>query len=118
MLTICTAGFVDSHSLSADMFARPQVYLNGTTPHRCLPAEREEGRPGGVQRRDRDKTRQLLLVRRLTGWGCHGGCAVLTLGVRDRFDELHPFVRVERVVAKAISDAIHRESGEWITWLQ
>ena len=44
-------------------------------------------------------------------------CGVLTLGVRDRFDELHPSVQAERVVAKAISDVIHRRSEKWITWL-
>ena len=43
---------------------------------------------------------------------------MLTLSARDRYDELHPSVQAERVVAKAISEAIHRESEEWITWLQ
>ena len=42
---------------------------------------------------------------------------MLTLGVWDRFDELHPSVQAERVVAKAISDVIHRRSEKWITWL-
>ena len=32
VLTVCAAGFFDSHSLFADMFARPQLYLNGTAP--------------------------------------------------------------------------------------
>ena len=31
-LTVCAAGFFDSHSLFADMFACPQLYLNGTAP--------------------------------------------------------------------------------------
>ena len=34
-----------------------------------------------------------------------------------RYDELHPSVQAERVVAKEISDVIHRRSGKWITWL-
>ena len=55
MLTICTAGFVDSHSLSADMFARPQVYLNGTAPlnvtgavHSCIFKQGESVHDTGV----------------------------------------------------------------------
>ena len=34
-----------------------------------------------------------------------------------RYDELHPSVQAERVVAKEISDVIHRRSEKWITWL-
>ena len=34
-----------------------------------------------------------------------------------RYDELHPSVQAERVVAKEISDVIHRRSERWITWL-
>ena len=38
-------------------------------------------------------------------------------GLWDRYDELHPSVQTERVVAKAISDVILRQSDQWITWL-
>ena len=34
-----------------------------------------------------------------------------------RYDELHPSEQTDRVVAKAISDVIHRRSEKWITWL-
>ncbi len=34
-----------------------------------------------------------------------------------KFDELHPSVQAERVVAKAISDVIHSKTEEWTTWL-
>lgn len=32
VLTMCATGLFDSHSLFADMFARPHLYLNGTAP--------------------------------------------------------------------------------------
>ena len=32
ILTVCTIGLFDSHSLFADIYARPQLYLNGTAP--------------------------------------------------------------------------------------
>ena len=57
------------------------------------------------------------MVRYLVDWEFHGGYVVLTLGGRDRYDELHPSVQAERVVAKALSDVIHRRSEKWITWL-
>ena len=37
--------------------------------------------------------------------------------VFNRWDELHPGVQANRVVAKAISDVIRRRSEQWITWL-
>ena len=43
-------------------------------------------------------------------------CLAVLIG-RSRFDELHPSVQAERVVAKAISDAIRRRSEKWIAWL-
>ncbi|PIL25409.1 hypothetical protein GSI_13299 [Ganoderma sinense ZZ0214-1] len=95
-------GFFDSHSLFADMFARPQLYLNGTAPlnvtgavHSCVFQLNESTGDPGV-------------------------CTDATGTDQDSFlwyDELHPSVQAERVVAKEISDAIHRRSEKWITWL-
>nr|VWO97463.1 Mannitol 1-phosphate dehydrogenase [Ganoderma boninense] len=95
-------GFFDSHSLFADMVARPQLYLNGTAPlnvtgavHSCVFDLNESTGDPGV-------------------------CTDATGTDQDSFlwfDELHPSVQAERVVAKAISDVIHRRSEKWITWL-
>ncbi|TFK88878.1 carbohydrate esterase family 16 protein, partial [Polyporus arcularius HHB13444] len=82
-------GLFDSHSLFADMFARPQLYLNGTAPlnvtgavHACVFELNESTSDPGV-------------------------CTDATGTDQDSFlwfDELHPSVQAERVVAKAISD--------------
>ncbi|EJF59315.1 hypothetical protein DICSQDRAFT_181996 [Dichomitus squalens LYAD-421 SS1] len=95
-------GLFDSHSLFADIFARPQLYLNGTAPlnvtgavHACVFRLSESTSDPGV-------------------------CTDATGTDQDSFlwyDELHPSVQAERVVAKAISDVIHRRSEKWITWL-
>ncbi|TBU30115.1 GDSL lipase/acylhydrolase [Dichomitus squalens] len=95
-------GLFDSHSLFADMFARPQLYLNGTAPlnvtgavHACVFQLNESTSDPGV-------------------------CTDATGTDQDSFlwfDELHPSVQAERVVAKAISDVTHRRSENWITWL-
>ncbi|RDX40992.1 hypothetical protein OH76DRAFT_1412498 [Lentinus brumalis] len=95
-------GLFDSHSLFADMFARPQLYLNGTAPlnvtgavHACVFKLNESTSDPGV-------------------------CTDATGTDQDSFlwfDELHPSVQAERVVAKAISDVIHRKTEKWTTWL-
>ncbi|RPD58829.1 GDSL lipase/acylhydrolase [Lentinus tigrinus ALCF2SS1-7] len=94
-------GLFDSHSLFADMFARPQLYLNGTAPlnvtgavHACIFQLNESTSDPGV-------------------------CTDATGTDQDSFlwfDELHPSVQAERVVAKAISDVIHRKTEKWTTW--
>ncbi|KAI0754371.1 GDSL lipase/esterase [Daedaleopsis nitida] len=95
-------GLFDSHSLFTDMFNRPQLYLNGTAPlnvtgavHACVFELNESTSDPGVCT-DAVGTDQDSFL-----W----------------FDELHPSVQAERVVAKAISDAIHRRTEKWITWL-
>ncbi|RPD58827.1 hypothetical protein L227DRAFT_612586 [Lentinus tigrinus ALCF2SS1-6] len=95
-------GLFDSHSLFADIFARPQLYLNGTAPlnvtgavHACVFELNESTTDPGV-------------------------CTDAVGTDQDSFlwyDELHPSVQAERVVAKAISDVIHRKTEQWITWL-
>ena len=39
-----------------------------------------------------------------------------TVGIR-RYDELHPSVQAERVVAKLIADVTLRKTEEYTTWL-
>ncbi|RDX40993.1 hypothetical protein OH76DRAFT_1467339 [Lentinus brumalis] len=94
-------GLFDSHALFADMFARPQLYFNGTAPlnvtgavHACVFELNESTTDPGV-------------------------CTDAVGTDQDSFlwyDELHPSVQAERVVAKAISDAVHRKTEKWITW--
>ncbi|KAI0807961.1 GDSL lipase/acylhydrolase [Fomes fomentarius] len=92
----------DSHALFADMINHPQLYLNGTAPlnvtgaiHACVFKEGEST-------------------------GNAGECTDAVGTDQDSFlwfDELHPSVQAERVVAKAISDVIHRRTEKWTTWL-
>ncbi|KAH9926275.1 GDSL lipase/acylhydrolase [Epithele typhae] len=97
-------GLFDSHTLFAQMFAQPQRFLNGTAPlnvtgcaHSCVFAPNERTSDPGVCT-DAVGTDQDSFL-----W----------------FDELHPSVQAERVVAKLIAAAIHRqpEADEFITWL-
>ncbi|KAI0754370.1 GDSL lipase/esterase [Daedaleopsis nitida] len=93
-------GLFDSHSLFADMFNRPQLYLNGTAPLNVT---------GAVHSCVFNSTGDPQLI-------CNDAVGT----DQDSFlwyDELHPSVQAERVVAKAISDAIHRRTERWITWL-
>ncbi|KAM5530586.1 hypothetical protein V8D89_015745 [Ganoderma adspersum] len=95
-------GFFDSHALFTDIYRNPKVYLNGTAPlnvtgavHSCIFKQGESVHDTGV-------------------------CTIAKGTDQDSFlwyDELHPSVQTERVVAKAISDVILRKSEQWITWL-
>ncbi|PIL25384.1 hypothetical protein GSI_13274 [Ganoderma sinense ZZ0214-1] len=96
-------GFFDSHSLFADIYKNPQLYLNGTAPlnvtgaaHSCV-YELNESTSGKAVCTTANGTDQDSFL-----W----------------YDELHPSVQTERVVAQAIADAIRRKSENWITWLQ
>ena len=101
------------------MYARPQLYLNGTGPfnvtgaaHACVFQENESQHDRGVCTDSPDPDSFL--------WSVHCDPNLVDdvlVTVRDRYDELHPSVQASRVVARAISDAIHRRSEEWITWL-
>ncbi|KAI0770406.1 GDSL lipase/esterase [Fomes fomentarius] len=92
----------DSHSLFTDMINHPQLYLNGTAPlnvtgavHACVFKEGEST-------------------------GDTGECTDAVGTDQDSFlwfDELHPSVQAERVVAQAISDVVHRRTEKWTTWL-
>ncbi|TBU30111.1 hypothetical protein BD311DRAFT_864315 [Dichomitus squalens] len=93
-------GLFDSHALLADMYARPELYLNGSAPfnvtgaaHACVYQFDESQLDPGVCTNAPDPDSYL--------W----------------WDELHPGVQANRVVGKAISDVIHRRSEQWITWL-
>ncbi|KAI0703969.1 hypothetical protein C8Q76DRAFT_823416 [Earliella scabrosa] len=97
-------GLFDSHSLFTDMINRPQLFLNGTAPlnvtgaaHSCVFELNESTSDPGVCT-DAVGTDQDSFL-----W-------------YSRFDELHPSVQAERVVAKLISDAIHRRTERFITW--
>ncbi|KAH9926288.1 GDSL lipase/esterase [Epithele typhae] len=97
-------GLFDSHTLFADMFAHPERFLNGTAPlnvtgavHSCVLQLNESTSDPGVCT-DAVGTDQDSFL-----W----------------FDELHPSVQAERVVAKLIASSIHREpsADRYITWL-
>ena len=45
------------------------------------------------------------------------GWRMLADVVTSRFDELHPSVQAERVVAKFVSETIRRRSDTYTTWL-
>ncbi|KAH9926294.1 GDSL lipase/acylhydrolase [Epithele typhae] len=97
-------GLFDSHTLFADMFADPSRFLNGTAPlnvtgavHSCVFALNESmGDPGVCT--DAVGTDQDSFL-----W----------------FDELHPSVQADRVVAELIVGSINREpsADRYITWL-
>ncbi|KAI0741767.1 SGNH hydrolase-type esterase domain-containing protein [Daedaleopsis nitida] len=85
----------DSHSLFADMIRHPELYLNGTAPLNVT---------GAVH-------------------ACYSGnydnCTDVLGTDQDSYlwyDELHPSVQAERVVAKAMSDVIARKAENWTTW--
>ncbi|PIL25383.1 hypothetical protein GSI_13273 [Ganoderma sinense ZZ0214-1] len=95
-------GLFDSHSLFTEIYAHPELYLNGTAPlnvtgsaHACVLQLNESVSDPGVCT-DAVGTDQASYL-----W----------------YDELHPSEQTDRIVAKAISDVIHRRSEQWITWL-
>jgi len=93
-------GLFDSHSLFADMFANPSLYLNGTAPLNVT---------GAVN----------SCVFQIDG--TTGACTTVTdRAARDSFlwfDELHPSEQADRVVAREISQAIQGKTSKWTTWL-
>ena len=112
-------GLFDSHSLFADMYAKPADYLNGTAPlnvtgavHSCVFEEGESTSDPGdcttVEGTDRDSYLWWVSV-------CPSAFPFLT-GLAFRFDELHPSEQADRVVAKQISEVILGEDNKWTTW--
>ncbi|KIJ22627.1 carbohydrate esterase family 16 protein, partial [Sphaerobolus stellatus SS14] len=92
-------GLLDSHSLFADMFAHPQLYLNGTAPLNVT---------GAVNSCVFDLNSN------------NNTCTVAQGTARDSFlwfDELHPSEQADRVVARQVADVIQGEKNKWVTWL-
>ncbi|KAF5329579.1 hypothetical protein D9619_009006 [Psilocybe cf. subviscida] len=95
-------GIFDSHSLFTDMFARPQVYLNGTAPLNVT---------GAVQ---------ACVFKLNESTSDTGACTIAKGSDRDSFlwfDELHPSEQADRVVARQIADVIEGKGNKWTTWL-
>ncbi|KDR79521.1 hypothetical protein GALMADRAFT_63124 [Galerina marginata CBS 339.88] len=94
-------GIFDSHSLFADMFAHPELYLNGTAPLNVT---------GAVD----------SCVYPLNGHTKR--CTTVTGDDRDSFlwyvfDELHPSEQANRIVAREIAQVIVGQKNKWTTWL-
>ncbi|KDR73972.1 hypothetical protein GALMADRAFT_596103 [Galerina marginata CBS 339.88] len=92
-------GIFDSHSLFADMFAHPALYLNGTAPLNVT---------GSVN----------ACVFPLNG--NTGTCTTATGTDRDSFlwfDELHPSEQADRIVAREIAQVVVGQKNKWTTWL-
>ncbi|TFK69221.1 SGNH hydrolase [Pluteus cervinus] len=92
-------GIFDSHSLFADMYKNPKLYLNGTAPLNVTGAVQtcvyELDKPGST-------------------------CTTAQGSARDSFlwyDELHPSEQADRIVAREISEVIQGKSNKWTTWL-
>ncbi|KAJ3507245.1 hypothetical protein NLJ89_g6414 [Agrocybe chaxingu] len=95
-------GIFDAHSLFADMYARPQLYLNGTVPfnvngavHACVFQLNESTSNPGV-------------------------CTDVEGAARDSYlwyDELHPSEQADRIVAREVAQVIKGQKNQWTTWL-
>jgi len=95
-------GIFDSHSLFADMHARPQLYLNGTAPLNVT---------GAVQ---------ACVFRLNESTSDTGACTIAQGTDRDSFlwfDELHPSEQADRIVAREIAQVIEGRANQWTTWL-
>ncbi|KAF8968762.1 carbohydrate esterase family 16 protein [Flammula alnicola] len=95
-------GIFDSHSLFADMFAHPALYLNGTAPLNVT---------GAVQ------ACVFGLNESTSG---PAACTVAQGSDRDSFlwfDELHPSEQADRIVAREIAQVIEGHQNRWTTWL-
>ena len=122
------AGFFDSHALFTDIYEHPELYLNGTAPlnvtgaaHACV-YELNESTSGHAVCTTANVTDQdsylWYVALCLCAWGVPRERRANAGYARDRYDELHPSVQTERVVAQAIADVIRRKSEKWITWLR
>ncbi|KAF9478581.1 hypothetical protein BDN70DRAFT_933290 [Pholiota conissans] len=95
-------GIFDSHSLFADMFSRPQLYLNGTAPLNVT---------GAVQ---------ACVFELNESTSDTGACTIAKGSDRDSFlwfDELHPSEQADRIVAREIAQVIEGRANQWTTWL-
>ncbi|KAH9926289.1 uncharacterized protein BXZ73DRAFT_102971 [Epithele typhae] len=101
-LTGSPPALFDAHALFTDMYAHPARFLNGTAPLNVTGAVRSCVYAPGESTGD------------------PGVCTVASGTDADSFlwfDELHPSVQAERVVAKVMVDTIERKSEEYATWL-
>lgn len=110
----------DSHSLFADMFAHPALYLNGTAPlnvtgsiRACVFQLNESTSDTGdctiATGTDVDSFLwYVLTVSSRFGQNCKS---------RNRFDELHPSEQADRIVGREIASVIRGEKNRWTTWL-
>ncbi|KAF9560331.1 hypothetical protein CPC08DRAFT_818293 [Agrocybe pediades] len=95
-------GIFDSHSLFADMFANPSLYLNGTAPLNVT---------GAVQ---------ACVFELNESTSDTGSCTIAHGTDRDSFlwfDELHPSEQADRIVAREIAQVIEGKKNKWTTWL-
>ncbi|KAH8092197.1 GDSL lipase/esterase [Cristinia sonorae] len=96
-------GLFDSHALFTEMLAHPQLFLNGTAPLNITGAVRSCVFPEGA-----DTSNNSL-----------ASCTIATGTDVDSFlwfDELHPSEQADRVVAREVAAAIHRQSSKFTTW--
>ncbi|KAF8153950.1 GDSL lipase/acylhydrolase [Crassisporium funariophilum] len=95
-------GIFDSHSLFADMFAHPSLYLNGTAPLNTT---------GAVK---------ACVFQQNESTGDPGTCTIATGTAKDSFlwfDELHPSEQADRIVAREVAQVIKGQANKWTTWL-
>jgi len=95
-------GIFDSHSLFADMYAHPALYLNGTAPLNTT---------GAVQ---------TCVFQLNESTSNPGDCTIITGTDKDSylwFDELHPSEQADRVVAREIAQVIEGQENRWTDWL-
>ncbi|KAI0260737.1 GDSL lipase/acylhydrolase [Gloeopeniophorella convolvens] len=94
-------GLFDSHTLFADMFARPQLYLNGTAPLNVTGAVRA------------------CVFNEFESTSDTGACTIATGSAKDSFlwfDELHPSEQADRVVAREIANIIEGKGSKFAAW--
>jgi len=92
----------DSHSLFADMFAHPALYLNGTAPLNVT---------GSIR---------ACVFELNESTSDTGDCTIATGTEVDSFlwfDELHPSEQADRIVGREIAKVILGEKNKWTTWL-
>ncbi|KAF8996011.1 GDSL lipase/acylhydrolase [Cyathus striatus] len=95
-------GIFDSHSLFADMFAHPALYLNGTAPLNITGAVRS------------------CVFQLNESVNDSGDCRIVNGTDRDSylwFDELHPSEQADRIVAREVAEVMRGQSNKWTTWL-
>jgi phospholipase/lecithinase/hemolysin len=95
-------GIFDSHSLFADMYAHPALYLNGTAPLNVT---------GAVD---------ACVFQLNESTSDNGTCTIATGTAKDSFlwfDELHPSEQADRIVAREIAQVIEGQQNKWTTWL-